>query len=70
VHWSYLFNLYLLSFTYLYLSPVLVLFIYLYLLFIDPICLFIYIIIWFNIEMKFMINKDLIIIVGGMTLGI
>jgi len=32
--------------------------------------LFIYIIIWFNIEIKFMINKDLIIVVGGITLGI
>jgi len=25
---------------------------------------------WFNIKMKLMINKDLIIVVGGMTLGI
>jgi len=33
-------------------------------------CLFNYIIKWFNIEIKFMINEDLIIVVGGMTLGI
>jgi len=25
---------------------------------------------WFNIEIKFMINKDLIIVVGGITFGI
>jgi len=37
---------------------------------IDPIYLFIYIIIWFNIEIKFMINKNFIIVVGGMILEI